>query len=199
MSNHYYSQQPTVASNEDKWSVQLRNIKLTFHTDHGVFSKGKIDFGSELLLETMDIEKDAKLLDMGCGYGPIGLTLAKESSQRMVTMVDVNQRALELATKNGKENQINNIRIIESHLFAEIDDHDYTVIVSNPPIRAGKKVVHTLFEQSYDYLTQGGELWIVIQKKQGAPSTFQKLQDLFGQVEEMTKKKGYRVFRARKS
>lgn len=198
MSEHYYSRQPQVESKEERLEVNLRGQRLSFYTDRGVFSKGGIDFGTQLLVESLELPHDAKVLDVGCGYGPLGLSLAKESLQRKVTLVDINERALHLAEKNAKINQLENVSIFQSDLLSQVIERDFDYIISNPPIRAGKRIVHQLFEQSGYHLNSEGELWIVIQKKQGAPSTFKKLEEYFQKVEEITKKKGYRIFRAKK-
>lgn len=198
MSEHYYTNNPQVESKEEQIQVTLRGNKLTFSTDRGVFSKASIDFGSQLLVESVEVAKNAKILDVGCGYGVIGLALAKESEERQVTLIDVNQRALSLVNKNARLNGIKNIRVIDSDLFTAIEEKNYDLIISNPPIRAGKNVVHQLLEESYQYLSEKGQLWIVIQKKQGSPSAFKKLEERFEKVNEVTKKKGYRIFKAEK-
>lgn len=198
MSEHYYTNNPQVESKEEQIQVTLRGNKLTFSTDRGVFSKSSIDFGSQLLVESVEVAKNAKILDVGCGYGVIGLALAKESEERQVTLIDVNQRALSLVNKNARLNGIKNIRVIDSDLFTAIEEKNYDLIISNPPIRAGKNVVHQLLEESYQYLSEKGQLWIVIQKKQGSPSAFKKLEERFEKVNEVTKKKGYRIFKAEK-
>lgn len=198
MSEHYYTNNPQVESKEEQIQVTLRGNKLTFSTDRGVFSKASIDFGSQLLVESVKVAKNAKILDVGCGYGVIGLALAKESEERQVTLIDVNQRALSLVNKNARLNGIKNIRVIDSDLFTAIEEKNYDLIISNPPIRAGKNVVHQLLEESYQYLSEKGQLWIVIQKKQGSPSAFKKLEERFEKVNEVTKKKGYRIFKAEK-
>ncbi|MNZ43171.1 Ribosomal RNA small subunit methyltransferase C [compost metagenome] len=144
----------------------------------------------------MDIADNAKVLDVGCGYGPIGLAAAKLAKQGHVTMVDVNARAVELARENASANGIRNVAILESNLYEAVKETDFDVVLTNPPIRAGKEIVHAIFEGAYERLTIGGSLWIVIQKKQGAPSAKQKLESLFAEVEEVTKDKGYRIYKA---
>lgn len=199
MTEHYYSREPQTESAEVRIEVTLRGLRLSFYTDRGVFSKKGVDFGTRLLIETAKIPNEAKLADIGCGYGPIGITLAKESAQRKVTMIDINERAVHLAQKNAHLNQVGHVQVIRSDLFQEVAEEGFDYILSNPPIRAGKQTVYRLFTESHASLKSGGELWLVIQKKQGAPSAYKKLKELFGEVEEITKKKGYRIFRAKKS
>lgn len=200
MSNHYYSEKPTVESSRRKWESQLRGTKMLFTSDAGVFSKKEVDFGSQLLLETFRFpNNDGDILDVGCGYGPIGLTLAKENTNCHLTLVDVNERALELSELNAQLNQIKNVTIKKSNLLSALDGKKFSSILSNPPIRAGKKVVHQLFEEAYSHLTDGGDLWIVIQKKQGAPSAIEKLESLFTEVVVEKKSKGYFIIYAKKS
>ncbi|WP_338471324.1 class I SAM-dependent methyltransferase [Niallia sp. XMNu-256] len=197
MSEHYYSQTQNVESEPKFWNTELRNIKLRFKTDNGVFSKGEIDFGSRLLVETFvmpDLSGD--ILDVGCGYGPIGLAIAKSWADRKIYMVDVNRRALQLAKDNSELNGIKNTSIKESDCLSAVKDESFAVILTNPPIRAGKEVVHTIYEQSYECLLPGGELWVVIQKKQGAPSTIEKLSNIYSDVEVVSKKKGYFIIKA---
>lgn len=198
VSDHYYSSDPKVESQEEKVNVELRGQSFSFITDKGVFSKKTIDFGTQLLIDTIQVPEHAKVLDVGCGYGPIGLTIAKTTPCQKVVLVDVNRRALALAEKNADLNQINCVEIFESNLLSEINEHDFDVVVSNPPIRAGKDVIFQLYEQSYAHLKGGGQLWIVIQKKQGAPSTITKLESMFSEVETIEKKKGYFIIRATK-
>lgn len=200
MTEHYYSSNPSVESKPFTFEYKLKGHSFTFTSDLGVFSKNEIDFGSKLLIESVVIPAArGNILDVGCGYGPIGLTIAKENPDRQVDMVDVNERAMQLARINSEQNKVHNVSIYQSNLFENVKDKSFAVIITNPPIRAGKKVVHELFEQSYQHLTDHGELWIVIQKKQGAPSAIEKLKSLFNEVEVVAKKKGYYIIKSKKS
>ncbi|MEC2344634.1 class I SAM-dependent methyltransferase [Paenibacillus barengoltzii] len=196
MADHYYASQPTAAHDRKTWDTVLRGQSYRFVSDAGVFSKGGVDFGSRTLIEAMDIPHDAEVLDVGCGYGPIGLAAARLAAKGHVTMIDVNSRAVELAKENAAANGVNNITVLESDLFSALDDRKFDVVLTNPPIRAGKATVHAIFEGAYERLRSGGSLWVVIQKKQGAPSAKEKLESLFSRVEEVTKDKGYRIYRA---
>lgn len=196
VSEHYYTSKPKVEHNRRVVEAILRGRTLKFMTDSGVFSKTGIDFGSQLLIASMQIPANARVLDMGCGYGPIGLSAALLATGGEVTMVDVNERALQLSMENARLNQIANVRMIQSDLFTGLVDEKFSHILTNPPIRAGKQVVHQLFDESYDHMRESGELWIVIQKKQGAASAFSKLEERYKKVDEVEKSKGYRIIRA---
>lgn len=200
MSEHYYSRTQRVESNPKYWEYTLRNNLFRFKTDNGVFSKREVDFGSRLLIESFEIpEVEGPVLDVGCGYGPIGLSIAKDNNNRLVHMVDVNERAIELAKENAALNRTENVDIYESDRLLNVKGSNFAAIVTNPPIRAGKQTVHDIFEQSFMHLAAEGELWVVIQKKQGAPSTIEKLKELFFSVETIDKSKGYFVIKAKKS
>ncbi|MEH7235964.1 class I SAM-dependent methyltransferase [Bacillus sp. JJ1562] len=197
MAEHYYTSKPTVASNQKTQAFVLKGQSFSFTSDSGVFSKNEVDFGSRLLIEEFRTPEVAgPFLDIGCGYGPIGLALAKVHNERTVEMIDVNERAIELAKKNAEMNKVNNVEIHQSDLFTNVENRGFAAIISNPPIRAGKKVVHHILEESYRYLVPGGELWVVIQKKQGAPSAIEKLETVFEEVEIVERKKGYHIIKA---
>ncbi|MFO1442026.1 class I SAM-dependent methyltransferase [Bacillus sp. Bva_UNVM-123] len=199
MSEHYFSKTQKVESKPKYWDFTLNNHSFRFKTDNGVFSKSEVDFGSKLLIDAFEEpEMEGDILDVGCGYGPIGLSAAKRMPTRQVHMIDVNLRALELAKENAELNGINNVCIYESDRLENVSNHQYAAIITNPPIRAGKQIVHDIFEQSVGHLLQGGYLWVVIQKKQGAPSAIDKLTELYSEVETVVKKKGYYIIRAKK-
>ncbi|MFP7300150.1 class I SAM-dependent methyltransferase [Neobacillus niacini] len=197
MSEHYYSRTQKVESDPKFWDFTLRNQLFRFKTDNGVFSKKEVDYGSRLLIEAFALPNvEGPILDVGCGYGPIGLSIAKNFQDRIVHMIDVNERAIELAKVNAKQNGVENVEIYESNTLINVKQSDFAAILTNPPIRAGKKTVHDIFEQSHKHLVTQGELWVVIQKKQGAPSAIEKLKELFTTVDTIDKSKGYFIIKA---
>jgi 16S rRNA (guanine1207-N2)-methyltransferase len=197
MSEHYFSQKPQSKSSPKTWQYQLRGSVYTFTSDVGVFSKNEVDFGSKLLIEQFEEPPiTGDFLDLGCGYGPIGIALADHYQDRRVYMTDVNERALVLARQNAINNHVRNVELIESDGLDAISHQSFAAILTNPPIRAGKQVVNKFFEGSKAVLTSGGALWVVIQKKQGAPSAQKKLQEIFGNVEVVAKSKGYYILKS---
>lgn len=199
MTEHYYSKNPKIDSAPQTWEFLLRGQTFTFTSDRGVFSKREVDFGSRQIIEHFQeplVEGD--ILDLGCGYGPIGITLAHTYNTRHVILTDINERALLLAEQNKKQNHIRNITIINSDGLSEIKDCAFASIVTNPPIRAGKKVIYTMFRDAKSVLKEKGQFWVVIQKKQGAPSAKEALQKIFGNVTVVTRNKGYFILQATK-
>lgn len=193
---HYYTNNVDARSAENFFDYVLNGHKLRFTTDIGVFSKRGVDFGSRLLVESFTVpEVDGDILDVGCGYGPIGLSLAKSYTQRNIHMVDVNERALELTKRNAMNNGVENVTVYESHCYTAVEDK-FAAILSNPPIRAGKKVVHAIIEDAKEHLLENGELWIVIQKKQGAPSAKEKMEQIYGNCEVVDRDKGYFILKS---
>lgn len=196
MSDHYYTSRPGAAHDRRTVETVLRGRPFRFITDAGVFSKEGVDFGTRLLIESVELPEDAAVLDMGCGWGPIGISLSFLVPRGKVTMADVNERAIGLARENARLNGATGVEIVSSDLFAGLEGRTFSHIITNPPIRAGKETVYRLFEEAAEYLTEGGELWVVIQKKQGSPSARRKLETLFGGVLEPAREKGFSVFRA---
>lgn len=197
MSAHYYTNKPETEHDRKTWTFPLLEKNYQFTTDSNVFSRDTVDFGSRVLIEAFSDSDlpDGAILDVGCGYGPIGLSLA-DSTKRCVHMVDVNERALELAQENAKLNHVENVDIYESSVYDSVTKKDFAAVVSNPPIRAGKKIVHAIIEGAKEHLQPNGTLTIVIQKKQGAPSAKKKMEEVYGQVEVVTSSKGYYIFKS---
>lgn len=172
-----------------KTTANILDKNFIFYTDNGVFSKDGLDFGSRLLLESIPLEAvGGKVLDMGCGYGVFGIVLNKLLSCS-VDMVDVNLRAIHLANMNIKANNCSDVRAFESNVYENINSK-YSCIVTNPPIRAGKKVVYDIVMDARNYLEEGGVLFLVIRKEQGAKSLIVDLKKVYT-VDVLTKKKGF--------
>ena len=196
----YFTNNPNLKSELRNIVYKYQGLTMSFFSDNGVFSKDKLDFGSTLLLETVfqNINNDnLDILDVGCGYGFMGISLAKIKNAH-VTMCDVNRRALHLAEKNADENGVTNfVKVIESDMYQNITDI-YDLIITNPPIRAGKEVVYGILDGARDRLKAKGELWFVIRKDQGAKSTIKHMEENYD-VEVVTKSKGFYIIRAKKN
>ena len=167
----------------------IQNELFTFWTDNNVFSKNGLDFGTRTLLESIDANSiQGKVLDFGCGYGPIGIFLGRHNLK--VDMIDINERALRLAKKNAIVNQVN-VSIFASNLYENVKDK-YDYIITNPPIRVGKKVLYEILIGAKEHLNKGGELIFVIHKDQGAKSVLRDMEEYY-QVKILQKNKGFYV------
>ena len=186
---HYFTNE-NLPSDIRENNCNVLGNNFTFLTDNGVFSKDGLDFGSRLLLEVVPLEEvGGKILDMGCGYGVLGIVLAKVLSAK-VDMVDVNLRALHLSKRNAKLNGVSNfVTIFESNCYRDVSEK-YSTIISNPPIRAGKKIVYDIVMNARDHLEDGGNLFLVIRKEQGAKSLIVDLEKVYN-VKVLEKKKGF--------
>lgn len=198
---HYFDEKPDIESKPGLVMARICGIDLQFVTDSDVFSKKYVDYGSRILLETTvaDLRKDGvkagNMLDIGCGYGPIGITMKRAFPAMDVTMVDVNERALALCKENATRNQCAFVHIFASDGTSAVDT-EMDVVLTNPPIRAGKATVFSFYEGAYAHMKTGARLYVVIQKKQGAASSQKKLEELFGACEILAKEDGYWVIRA---
>ena len=186
----YFTNQ-NLQSNIKKIDCFVRNQKFSFSTDNGVFSKNGMDFGSRLLMDVIPLEEvGGKILDLGCGYGVLGIIINKLTGAS-VDMVDVNLRALHLTEMNVSLNKASNIRVFESNVYENIDSK-YDSINTNPPIRAGNDVVYDMLFNAPKHLNKNGKLFFVVRKQQGAETIIKKLSDV-SSVEILAKKKGYFV------
>lgn len=179
--------------------MTIRKVTLKLITDAGIFSKNRLDPGTELLVESLPLSPELKaVLDLGCGYGPIGLTIAKLLPEATIYMSDINERAVELGIKNARLNGVANVIIKPGEGFEPFTGQKFDLIVTNPPIRAGKQVIYGLVDQAFEALNSGGLLILVIKTKHGAKSMEAKLDSVFNNVTELEKGGGYRVFGSRK-
>ncbi len=193
--NHYYMNNSDLESKPKRIEAVFGEYRFSFQTDIGVFSKESIDYGSKVLINAIVPNEGKRILDVGCGYGPIGIVLGTLFPEQRIDMVDINDRAIELARKNISLNKRDNVTVFKSNMYENVVDN-YSMIISNPPIRAGKHIVHAIIKNAQNHLLPNGELWIVIQKKQGAPSAKQKMLDVYGNVEVVKRDKGYFILRS---
>lgn len=196
----YFAADPTAKHDEHIVDYHVGGIDLKFTTDAGVFSKMRVDYGSGVLIKAMQQISfpQANILDVGTGYGPIGLFAAKFWPEQTVDMVDVNERGLNLARENAKVNHIDNVNIYSSNCYEHVDKQ-FGLIVTNPPIRAGKKVVSEILAGADDHLVKGGVLLAVIQKKQGEPSARKLMTSTYGNCEIVDRDKGYYILKSVKN
>lgn len=198
--SHYFVNDDKVASKPRNVVYSINGVDFSLQSDNGVFSKNELDKGSELLIRTLlPIDLGKTLLDLGCGIGVIGLTLAYFHPGLNVCSTDVNTRALSLCDANAKSLKLSQkVTVLQSDIYTKVEGR-FDSIVSNPPIRAGKKVTYEIYKGALDHLNDGGSLYIVIRKQQGALSVKSYLEQLFGNVTVLAREKGYYILQARKT
>lgn len=197
---HYYTNNSDLKSNKKNINIEFLNEKFTFLTDIGVFSKNKLDFGTEVMLKEFlenNTKKDFKLLDIGCGYGVVSIILSRYFPNSKYILSDVNDRALELAKENLEQNSVKNYILLNSNSFENIHEN-FEIIISNPPIRAGKMTIFDIYENSYNHLVNNGDFYCVIQTKHGAKSSEKKLLEIFGNCKTLGIHSGYRIYYCKK-
>jgi len=204
--SHYFSEKQEVKSDRKIIKYEIENKNFEFVTDNGVFSKTKVDFGTDVMLKVFlreNLDKKSQkfdILDIGCGYGVVSVVMKAFFKKIKTTSSDVNERALELTIENLLKNEIikdehDNFEVRKSFVFDNISEN-FDVILSNPPIRAGKQTIFQIYEQSFEHLNENGEFYCVIQTKHGAKSTQRKLEEVFGNCETLEINAGYRIFRS---
>ena len=193
--SHYFENDQNLPSNLKKTTTTIFNHNFIFYTDNGVFAKRGLDYGSRLLLESLPYEKlKGPILDVGCGYGVLGIIISKLTNLE-VDMIDVNKRALHLSNRNIKENNCTNINAFLSDCYQNIT-RKYKTIITNPPIRAGKKIVYEILFKAKEHLEKDGTLYLVIRKEQGAKSTITDLKKEYD-VTIINKSKGFFIIKAK--
>lgn len=192
---HYYSEKQTSPLKLKRIKAFLRGHNLEFFTAPGVFSKDKIDKGTEILINNSTIKNGWSVLDLGCGYGAVGISIAKSFPDNTITFSDINERALKLTKINVKINDVNDnsINIIKSNIFNKIKDKFNTILI-NPPQTAGKELCFTMISDSKNHLKKGGLLQLVARHNKGGKVLMEKMEEVFNNVKIITKKSGYRVY-----
>ncbi len=193
MSDHYYTENPTSAHDERHFALNLLGEDLTFTTDAGVFSRDGLDRGTRLLLEALP-ELTGRVLDLGCGWGAVGVALGRKYPALDIVMTDINSRAVELARRNLAANGVR-AEVVQGDGFQSVTG-DFDAVVTNPPIRAGKAVIYGLFAGARERLRPGGALYAVIRKQQGAPSALKYLRETYAGAEVIDRGAGFHVIRA---
>lgn len=193
MAEHYYSEKPTSELKIRQIKAILRGKEFLFYTGSGVFSPEKVDIGTTLLINDSRIEPKAKILDLGCGYGPVGVTIKKIFPETKVFMTEINQRAVMLAKRNAKLNSTY-VSIAQGNLYEGVKEEKFDIILVNPPMAAGKQLCFEMIEQAKEHLTEGGTLQLVARHQKGGRELEKKMQEVFGNVEEISKKSGFRIY-----
>ena len=195
MNDHYYTVNPASAHDVRRVEFEVLDQKLKFDTDAGVFSRDGLDTGSRVLMEALP-ELHGRVLDLGCGWGAVGVTLKKRWPGIDLVMTDVNQRAVDLSKQNLHLNGVF-ATVVQGDGFENVRG-SYDFVITNPPIRAGKQAIYGMFADARDRLNAGGQLYIVIRKQQGAPSALKYLKELFGDAEVVDREAGFWVIRSTK-
>lgn len=196
---HYSARAPQSHSRPRVFQAALRGRAWSFHADSGVFSQRGVDPGTRLLIETMRINRADQVLDLGCGYGPIGLVAASLAIRGTAWLVDANQRAAALAAANAAAHGLRNVRVIVADGASAIRDGTMDVVITNPPIRAGRRVVAGFIADARRVLRPGGRFYLVARTAQGAKTLGRLIEGRFGMVRQMSAAGGYRVYEAERA
>ena len=196
---YYFDENPVVESQIREINFSLYGRNYSYYTDNGVFSKNRIDEGTYIFLKILlPLQLTGRILDLGCGVGPIGLTIAQNSLEARFVLADINSRALALASRSvARLNLENRVTCLQSDIYEKIEG-PFDSIVVNPPIRAGKVVINQMFSGAKQYLIDGGSLYVVIRRKQGAESALKYIETVFENVSVLHKEKGYWIIKATK-
>ncbi len=193
---HYYTEKPTSKEETIKIKIKLKTNSFELLSSPGLFSKNELDSASQLLIETAQITK-TKILDIGCGYGVIGISLLKQNPELEVTFSDINERAIKYTKKNLAKHKITG-KVIKSYLFDNIEDN-YDHIISNPPHSAGREICFKLIEDAHKHLNKDGTLQIVARHNKGGKVLSEKIKEVFGNTKDIAKKSGFRVYAGTKN
>lgn len=199
MAEHYYTESPKAKYVEYLIKTTIANFNLLFKSASGVFSAREIDKASKLLAEKSKLPEEGKILDLGCGYGMIGIAAAKRSPKSKIILIDINKRATKLAIENVKMNRIKNAEVRQGNLYEPVADEKFDAILLNPPMAAGRKLCLQMIDQSIEHLNKGGSLQVVARHKKGGAVLFEDMKKIFSKTETLAKKGGFRVYKGTKS
>lgn len=194
--SQYFSNDKNIKNEDISLSYTFKGKELKFISNAGIFSKNRIDFGTNLLLNSIELKGD-RILDLGCGYGIVGVSVASVNNKYNVLSVDVNERAVEITNQNYKNNSIRNGKAIVNNAYNDLKEK-FDMIITNPPIRAGKEVVYEMVLGGINHLKDEGEIWVVIRKDKGGLSLFKQMEEVYINVQIINKKSGYLIIKGNK-
>lgn len=199
LSNHYFSEEPKSKKNIGVIKTRIKGKQYSFYTASGIFSSKKIDLGTRILIDSMRLPENGKILDIGCGIGVIGIIAALINPRLDIIMTDINKRAIQISRENVENYGLTNVRVKTGNLYEPLYNEKFDVIISNPPVSAGmQKVVKKIVNGAPQHLKKEGSLQIVIQWNKGGKTLIRYLEKSFDNVEVLERKSGYRVFLASK-
>lgn len=188
---HYFSEKQESVFRINSIEILLRGREFKFDTVSGVFSVGRVDKGSYLLVEKCIVEDGFRVLDLGCGYGVVGIVIGGIFDCEVV-LTDVNKRAAYISKKNAKKNNVE-VKVVRGDMYEKVDGL-FDTILFNPPQHAGKDLCMEMISKSEKYLKSGGLLQVVARHNKGGKSFALKMEEVFGNVRDIAKKGGYRVY-----
>jgi 16S rRNA (guanine1207-N2)-methyltransferase len=197
--NHYFSEEPKTPARFGLVCTCLRGRPFEFTTGSGVFSVKHIDLGTRVLIENMALPESGCVLDVGCGYGALGIAAAKFNPKLHLVLTDVNRRAILLARKNAEKNRASNVEVRQGNLFEPVKELSFDCVLSNPPVSAGMETVEAIIHESPAILRCGGTLQMVVRSKIGKKTLPEAFAAAFGQVEVLAIQSGYRILMGKKS
>ena len=196
---HYFSASPKSKPKFGLIQTYLRGKPFKFLTASGVFSKKRVDLGTSLLIKSMILPESGYVLDIGCGYGAIGIAAASLNPKIHVVMVDVNERAVRLAKRNIRLNNVSNAEVRRGHLYKPVEGMLFNCILANPPISAGMVIVKSIITEAPKHMAEKATLQMVVKSKVGGGRLMQIFQETFGNVAVLARESGYRVLIAEKN
>jgi 16S rRNA G1207 methylase RsmC len=195
MEEHYYIEDPKCKYFEYRIKAAICGFDFIFKSASGIFSAREIDRASKLLIEKADLPKSGKILDLGCGYGLIGVVAAKLCKDCFVILTDINKRAVKVANDNLKSNRIKNAEVRQGNVYEPVSDEKFDAILLNPPMAAGRKIVAQMIAEAPNYLNKNGSLQIVARKNKGGEFLFKEMDKIFGKTEMLAKRGGFWVYK----
>jgi len=198
MTEHYFARAPASRRRPIEIEARIRGRRFRFHSDAGVFSAARVDPGTRLLAEAMELRAADRVLDLGCGYGVLGIVAAALAPQGMVVLLDRNFRAVELARANLALNGAANASVVLADGPDALADSAFDVVATNPPVHAGNQAVFMFIEGAWRKLRPGGAFYLVGRLRRGAATFARDMERVFGGVAEIEKRAGYRVYRSQR-